>query len=139
MTTIGKTWLYDKLPDDVKAKTVWRDTLWSVDEALGIYTKSAGLFGHEMHSPILCIGNGIPAIVCRWEEQSTKGLMWRDIGLSEWLFDFDSEDDVKRLPATVLALAQDLSAAKAKTRKARAFVQKEQQKTMTVVKKALTP
>lgn len=137
--SIGKTWLYDKLPEDVKAKVVWRNTLWSVDEALGIYAKSAGLFGHEMHSPILCVGNGIPAIVCRWEEQSTKGLMWRDIGLAEWLFDFDNEDEVKRLPATVLALAQDLSAAKAKTQKARAFVQKEQRKTMTVVKKALTP
>lgn len=135
---IGKTWLYDKLPDDVKTKVIWRNTLWSVDEALGIYTKSAGLFGHEMHSPILCVGNGIPALVCRWEEQSTKGLMWRDIGLAEWLFDMDNEDEVKRLPATVLALAQDLGAARGRTREARVFVQKEQEKTMRTIKKALT-
>ena len=135
---IGKTWLYDKLPRDVKSKVVWRDTLWTVDEALGIYTKSAGLFGHEMHSPILCIGSGVPAIVGRWAEQSTKGLMWRDIGLGEWLFDMDDEADVKKMPAAILAMAQNPKAAKAKAQKAWKFVREEQKKSVEIVKKNLT-
>jgi hypothetical protein len=60
------------LPPDVCEKVVWRDRFWLPDEALGVFTRSAGLFGSEMHSPIMCIGSGIPAIVCRWSEQSSK-------------------------------------------------------------------
>ncbi|MFO0952832.1 MAG: hypothetical protein U0835_17120 [Isosphaeraceae bacterium] len=32
--------------------------------------------------------------------------MWPNIGLGEWLFDFDQEEDVKRMPATALSLAK---------------------------------
>jgi hypothetical protein len=42
----------------------------------------------------MCIGNGIPAIVCRWEEQTSKGIMWRNIGLGEWLFNLDEESEI---------------------------------------------
>ena len=86
---IGKAMLVDPLPDDVKAKVVWRDHYWLTDEALSTYVRSAGLFGHEMHSPIMCVANGVPAVVCRFAEQTSKGIMWRDIGLGEWLFDLD--------------------------------------------------
>jgi hypothetical protein len=70
---VGKEMLLDLLPDDVKRRVVWRENYWLTDEALSTYALSAGLFGHEMHSPIMCIGNGIPAIVCRFEEQTSKG------------------------------------------------------------------
>jgi hypothetical protein len=72
----------------VRERVVWRDEFWLTDEALSTYVRSAGLFGLEMHSPIMCIGNGVPAIVCRFAEQTSKGFMWRDIGLGDWLFDF---------------------------------------------------
>lgn len=130
---VGKELLYDPLPDDLKGRVVWRPNYWLTGEALSTYIRSAGLFGNEMHSPIMCIGNGIPAIVCRWSEQTTKGLMWRDIGLKDWLFDFDSEDDVKRLPETVVAMAKDPIAAKEKTMKAKAFVEQRQRDTMRVL------
>ncbi|GAB3642626.1 polysaccharide pyruvyl transferase family protein [Spirosoma arcticum] len=136
---IGKEWLLDKLPDDVKKKVVWLDHLWPLDEALSVYRRSAGLFGHEMHSPIMCIGNGIPALVGRWVEQSSKGLMWDDIGLKEWLFNFDYEDDVKRLVPTVLALAKNPGAAKAKAVKAQTFAHNRLRETMDVVIKASEP
>lgn len=134
---LGKQILVDPLPADVKARVVWRDKYWLTDEAVSTYVRSAGLFGNEMHSPIMCIANGIPAIVCRFEEQTTKGFMWRDIGLNDWLFDLDSEADVKRLVPTVLAMAKDPAAAKAKAEKARQFVQKRQAETMEVLKKSL--
>lgn len=127
--------LLDRLPEDVRPKVVWRDRFWLPDEALGVYTRSAGLFGSEMHSPIMCIGSGIPAIVCRWAEQSTKGLMWRDIGLKEWLFDFDREEEVRAVAGTALTLAQNPSAARAKAAKARAFVRRRQAETMAVVRR----
>ena len=48
--------------DCVKKKVVWRDRYWLTDEALSTYVRGAGLFGNEMHSPIMCIGNGVPAL-----------------------------------------------------------------------------
>ncbi|MBK8039097.1 MAG: polysaccharide pyruvyl transferase family protein [Verrucomicrobiaceae bacterium] len=119
---VGKEMLYDKLPEAVKARVVWRETYWLTNEAISTYRRSAGLFGHEMHSPIMCIGNGIPAIVCRWAEQTSKGLMWRDIGLGDWLFDLDKEDELARVADAVLAMAKDPAGSKAKAAKAREFV-----------------
>jgi hypothetical protein len=130
---IGKEMLLDKLPANVKAKVVWRPNFWLTNEAISTYRRSAGLFGHEMHSPIMCIGNGIPAIVCRWAEQTSKGFMWRDIGLGDWLFDFDKDEDCARMPEVVVAMAKDREGSQAKTAKARAFVMQRFAETMGVV------
>lgn len=111
---LNKEMLLDKLPEDVKARVVWRSNFWLPDEALSVYIRSAGLFGNEMHSPIMCIGNGIPAIVCRWKEQTTKGWMWEDIGLGDWLFDLDQESDRERVVPAVLRLAMSQEEARHK-------------------------
>jgi len=79
---VGKRWIVDKLPADVRGRVVWREKFWLTDEALSTYLRSAGMFALEMHSPIMCIGNGVPAIVCRFAEQTSKGVIWRDIGLA---------------------------------------------------------
>lgn len=134
---LSKEMLFDKLPDDVKANVVWRPDFWLTGEALSTYIRSAGLFGAEMHSPIMCIGNGIPAIVCRWEEQTSKGIMWRDIGLGEWLFSLDEASEIPGIVPAVLALAEDPTAAKTKAMKARAFVLQRQLETMQVLASAL--
>ena len=134
---VNKEMLFDKLPADIRTRCVWRENYWLTGEALSTYRRSAGLFGHEMHSPIMCIGTGIPAIVCRWAEQTSKGIMWRDIGLGEWLFDLDQENDVARVADSVLAMAKDPAAAKAKAAKAREFVQQRQQAMAETLKAAL--
>lgn len=130
---VGKELLLDPLPDDVKQRVVWRPNYWLTGEALSTYVRSAGLFGNEMHSPIMCIGNGIPAIVCRWQEQTSKGFMWQDIGLGDWLFDLDDEAQVQRIVPTILALATDPATAKIKAAQARAGVEQYQRDTMTTV------
>jgi hypothetical protein len=127
---IGKELLLDKLPHDVRHRVVWRPNYWLTGEAISTYIRSAGLFGNEMHSPIMCVGHGIPAIVCRWAEQTTKGYMWEDIGLGDWLFNLDDESDVARIVPTVLALASNQESAKVKAEKAQRFVQKRQRETM---------
>jgi hypothetical protein len=134
---VGKEMLFDKLPEDVKSNVVWRPNFWLTGEALSTYVRSAGLFGAEMHSPILCIGNGVPAIVCRWAEQTSKGIMWRDIGLGEWLFNLDEASEIPGIVSAVLALAKDPAAAKAKAIKAGAFVLQCQHETMQVLAKSL--
>jgi hypothetical protein len=119
---LGKEMIYDKLPADVKERVVMRDTFWLTDEALSVYVRSAGLFGNEMHSPIMCIGNGIPAIVCRWKEQTSKGWMWKDIGLGEWLFDTDKEEERTGIAPAVLELAIHNGKAREKAVEAQARV-----------------
>ncbi|GGH21019.1 polysaccharide pyruvyl transferase [Dyadobacter endophyticus] len=134
---IGREMLYDPLPEDVKAKVVWRDHYWLTDEAVSTYARSAGLFGLEMHSPIMCIALGIPAIVCRFEEQTSKGFMWKDIGLDDWLFDMDTPGDVAGITPAVLKMAKNPKLAKSKAAKALKLVRQRQQKTMDVLKKTL--
>ncbi len=134
---VGKEMLYDPLPADVKAKVVWRPNYWLTGEAVSVYVRSAGLFGNEMHSPIMCIGNGIPAIVCRWAEQTSKGFMWKDIGLSEWLFDLDNEEEMKGIVPAIVAMAKDPKAAKVTAAKALAVVHQRQRESMAEVGRAL--
>jgi len=132
---VGKEMLYDRLPEDVRRRVVWREKYWLTDEAISTYVRSAGIFGSEMHSPIMCIGNGVPAIVCRFEEQTSKGIMWRDIGLGDWLFDFDKEEEIKGVVPAVLAMAKDPAGSRAKARKALDFVRRCQADTMDELRK----
>jgi polysaccharide pyruvyl transferase WcaK-like protein len=134
----GKELLVDPLPPDVKARVVWREKFWLTDEAISTYVRSAGLLSCEMHSPIMCIGNGVPALVCRFVEQTTKGFMWRNIGLDDWLFDLDKPEELARIVPTALALAKDPAAAKAKAAKAREVVRERQRATMQILRKAAT-
>lgn len=132
---VGKELIFDPLPAEVKKRVVWRDKYWLTAEAVSTYVKSAGLFGNEMHSPIMCIGNGVPAIVCRWKQQTSKGFMWRDIGLGDWLFDFDDDAELAKLPPAVLAMAKDPKLAREKAAKAREVVTARQKETMAVLAK----
>ena len=63
--------------------------------------------------------------------------MWRDIGLGDWLFDMDVENDGANITRAVLAIAHDSFAAKQKVAKALEFVHQRQRETMTVVAKGL--
>jgi len=134
---VGKQWIYDKLPAEIRKRVVWREQFWLTDEALSVYVRSAGMFGLEMHSPIMCVGNDIPAIVGRFAEQTSKGLMWRDIGLGDWLFDFDREAEIARYVPTVLGMAKNPVQAQAKVAKARRFVEQRQRATMQILRDAL--
>ncbi|MDF1814354.1 MAG: polysaccharide pyruvyl transferase family protein [Verrucomicrobiales bacterium] len=134
---LNKEMIYDKLPADVKEQVVWREDYWLTDFATSVYTRSAGLFGNEQHSPILCIGHGIPAIVCRYKEQTSKGFMWKDIGLSEWLFDHDFDEAEKGLTPAVLAIAKDQQTARAKAAQGKAVADARMKRMMDVLKETV--
>lgn len=131
---IGKDWIYDKLPADVQKRCVWLNHYWTLDEAIGVFKRSVGLVSHEMHCPIMCIANDIPAIVVRWKEQSTKGYMWQTIGLGEWLFDFDKEEEVAKYVPTVVEFATHPEESKAKAVEANKLVNARMAETMAVIK-----
>lgn len=135
--TVGKENILDNLSPAARERVVWKPDYWLTGEAVSTYIRSAGLFGNEMHSPIMCIGHGIPAIVCRWAEQTTKGYMWEEIGLGDWLFNFDKKEDTARLPDAVLDMAKNPGKAKEKAAEAQKFVEKRQRETMERLEKEL--
>jgi hypothetical protein len=130
---VNREWVYDRLPEDVKGRVVWRDRFWTPGQAASVYARSAGLFGAEMHSPIMCIGMGVPAVVGRWKEQSTKGYMWRDIGLGEWLFNFDEAGERETFVAAAVEMAGNVEGSRAKAEAARQRVLESQKRTMAIV------
>lgn len=134
---VGKEMIYGKLPLDVRERVVWRPNYWLTGEAVSVYLRSAGLFGNEMHSPIMCVGHGVPAIVCRFAEQTSKGFMWEDIGLGDWLFDHDSPADQERIVPTVLEMATNREAAFAKAARARDFVMKRQRESVRILRETV--
>ncbi len=134
---VGKELLLDKLSPEVRQRVVWRPDYWLTGEAISTYIRSAGLFGNEMHSPIMCIGHGVPAIVCRWGEQTSKGYMWEDIGLGEWLFNMDSAAEVREIVPAILKMANDAQGAKPLADAARKRVEQLQRETMAILRNTL--
>ena len=130
---VGKRWILDQLEPKERERVVWKEQFWLTDEALSTYVRSAGLFGLEMHSPIMCIGNGVPAIVCRFEEQTSKGIMWRDIGLGDWLFDFDREEEIQRFVPAVLDMLTNRASTRRQVEQAQKFVAQRQRESMELV------
>jgi hypothetical protein len=134
---LGKEMLYDPLPADVKKKVVWRNSYWLTDEALSVFIKSAGLFGLEQHSPIMCISNGIPALLGRFKEQTSKGYMWYNIGLKDWFFDSDDEKTMQKLSATIRSFVSHPKESKIKVKSAQKIVYSHQQQMIQQLKMSL--
>ena len=86
---LGKRYLYERLPEDVKAKCVLKKEYWITDEALQIYAAAHSLVSMEMHSPIMFTALGKPAVLLRQAEDTWKGQMWRDTGLQSWIFELN--------------------------------------------------
>ncbi len=87
---LGKIILYDRLPEEYLSRVVWRDSYWRPDEAASVYAVANSMVSFEMHSPIIALAEGTPAIYLRQPTDTCKGQMWRDIGLKEWIFEIES-------------------------------------------------
>jgi len=87
----AKEHVVDKLPEDVRAQVVWRDTWWNADEGVSLFAQAHALLALEPHSCIMALAHGTPAIHYASLAHGSKAWMFRDIGLSEWLLDIDQE------------------------------------------------
>ncbi len=115
-----KPLLFDPLPADVKPSVAVMDRYWLTGEAGSVYAKAAAVASFEMHSPIMAVANGTPAVHLRQPTDTRKGQMWRDIGLKNWIFEIDDATG-KQIAETLLAIAKDLPAARRTASKARAY------------------
>ncbi len=131
---LGRRVLLKRLPPDVQPRVVGRARFWLPDEAVAEYTRNAGLFGLEMHSPILCIGHGVPAIAGRFAEQTSQDWMWEDIGLEDWLFDFDDPDARARFPDVVVCMLAEPERSRQRAAEARERVRARRAQTLAAIR-----
>ena len=89
---MGRRYLYDPLPETIKKRVVLKREYWITDEAQSVYAEAHSLISMEMHSPIIFITAGKPAILLRQAEDTLKGQMWRDIGLQDWILELNVTD-----------------------------------------------
>jgi hypothetical protein len=134
---LARDLLVNPLPDDVKKNVVWRDRYWRPDEAASVYARALAMVSLEQHSPIFAITAGVPAIHLRQSTATSKGQMWRDIGLQDWIFEMDEEKDGARIAASTVAIARDPAAAREKVKKTQEFIRQRQRETVGVLAKCL--
>jgi polysaccharide pyruvyl transferase WcaK-like protein len=129
----NKRLLYDPMPDEIKAQIVNCDDFWNADEAASVFARARVCICHEPHSLIIALANGTPIIHTYSEFHSPKCWMFRDIGLPQWLLEFDSIP-AAQMAQTLFAIHDDYPAALAKVEQAMHFVQQRQADTMRVVR-----
>jgi polysaccharide pyruvyl transferase WcaK-like protein len=115
-----KPLLYDPLPQKIKQHVAVLDRYWLTAEAASVYAKAAAVVSFEMHSPIIAIANGTPAVHLRQPTDTRKGQMWRDIGLDQWIFEIDKSTG-KEIADRLVEIGKNLPAARKATAKARSF------------------
>jgi polysaccharide pyruvyl transferase WcaK-like protein len=122
--------LFDPLPDDVKPFVANLGRYWLTGEAASVYSQAAAVISFEMHSPIIAVAAGTPAIHLRQPTDTRKGQMWRDVGLGEWLFEID-ETDGSAIAARLLELHSHPETTSMLLAKARSYVHQRGEAMMT--------
>jgi len=133
----NKRLIYDLLPDSIRSSVVNLDTFWNADEAASVFARAHTIVCHEPHSPIIALANGTPIIHTYSEFHSPKCWMFRDIGLSDWLLEFDSTP-AEKMADTLFAIHEDYPAALLKVRGAMDFVKQRQAESMQAVASAIS-
>jgi polysaccharide pyruvyl transferase WcaK-like protein len=89
-----------------------------------------------MHSPIIAFHEGTPAIYLRQPTDSRKGQMWRDVGLSDWLFEIDSTSG-SQIADALMSIHKDYSSAEEKMSNSKKLITSKQMTSMGHLKKLL--
>jgi hypothetical protein len=116
--------LYDPLPEDVKPGVAVLDRYWLTAEAATVYSRAGAVISFEMHSPILAVSGGTPAMLLRQPTDTRKGQMWRDVGLERWILEIDTVDG-KQVAERLVELGRDLPGARRKAAEALAFAREQ--------------
>lgn len=132
----NKRLLHDPLPESIRKNVMNLDAFWNADEAASVFARAHTVVCHEPHSPIIALANGTPIIHTYSEFHSPKCWMFRDIGLSDWLLEFDSTP-VEKLAETLFAIHGDYSSALVKVQQAMTFVRQRQADSMQAVARIL--
>ena len=86
----AKTRLYDILSKNAQKQCVYMDEFWTSEQAYSVFKHARIITSMEMHSIIMSLNVGTPAIHNPYDECGRKKWMLRDLGLGDWLVDIDS-------------------------------------------------
>lgn len=128
----NKRLLHDPLPENIRQHVVGLEYFWNSDEAASVFARAHTAVCHEPHSLIIALANGTPIIHTYSEFHSPKCWMFKDIGLPEWLLEFDATPAAKTLE-TLLAIHRNYPAAQAKVKRAMDYVHERQAAGMKVI------
>jgi polysaccharide pyruvyl transferase WcaK-like protein len=106
-----KPLLFTPLPAEVKPYVAVLDYYWLTAEAASVYARAAAVASFELHSPIMAVTAGVPAIYLRQPTDTRKGQMWRDIGLDRWIFEIDDSSG-QEIAARLIEIGENLPVAR---------------------------
>lgn len=128
--------LYDPLPADVKKYVIKRKHFWTTDEATTIYKQAQAVISLECHSPIIALIQGTPSFYLRQPEDTIKGQMYYDIGLSDWVFEIEKtshQDIIDEL----MKVVNEYESARIKVENSMDYVRHLQRKCMLDIRKVV--
>lgn len=105
----------DPLPADVKPFVSCLDRYWLTDEAASVYARARTVVSLECHSPIIANAMGRPALYLHQPQDTWKGQMYPDLGLSEWMLPIEQTTG-EVVAERLLAIHRDYAAALARVR-----------------------
>jgi hypothetical protein len=128
--------LFDPLPDNIKKKVLKREDFWKTDEAAAIYKNATAVISFECHSPILSYVQGTPAFYLRQPEDTIKGQMYYDIGLSDWVFEIEGTEGAN-ITNRLMDVYNDYPKARNYLESAMDYVRKLQRESMSKIRNAV--
>ena len=123
--------LINPLPDDVKPSIV-KHGYWLPDEAASLYKKAQAVLSFECHSPIIAAANGTPCFYLRQPEDTIKGQMYYDLGLSDWTFEIE-QTNAKQITERLLEVNAGYDAALKKVQTAMSNVRERYNAVFTIM------
>lgn len=102
------------LPAAVK-RLVQTRGYWMPDEAASVYAQAHTVLSFECHSPIIATAMGTPAFYLRQPEDTIKGRMYYDLGMTDRVFEIEDTAG-RQIADRLLEIVEDYPAALAKVR-----------------------
>ena len=131
-----KTMVFDRLPDDVRGHVRYMGDYWMPDQAQAVYERARLVVSFEMHSVILGLAAGVPALHPHFAQAGLKQWMMRDLGVPEWKLDQD-ETPTERIVAAMVGVKDDPEGARRMVDRAQEVIRRRQEETMAVVREAV--
>ncbi|MGV8093577.1 MAG: hypothetical protein AB2L24_17085 [Mangrovibacterium sp.] len=80
--------LFNPLPHGVRTHVI-KHGYWFADEAMSLYSRAKAMVSFECHSPVMSLVCKRPAFYLRQPQDTIKGQMFHDLGLSDWIFEIE--------------------------------------------------
>lgn len=108
--------IYEKLSPTAQKKCVQLERFWTTEQAYSLYRRARLVVSMEMHSVIMALSLGTPALMPQFSENGRKVWMLEELGLRDWIFDIDEPTSTEALLQAALRIHQDPETARQRIR-----------------------